>query len=69
MFSITPNNGIFQGFVGNLSASGHASPSVSLPNDPSLAGLQLSFAFAVVDTSVVPADLRTFSIAHVATIQ
>ena len=53
LLSLDPSNPFFLNFTGNLDAFGRStSPSVLIPNSPSLVGIPLVFGFVVIDLSL-----------------
>jgi hypothetical protein len=56
---LAPANPFVLGAVGTLNATGSATVTVPIPNDPTLAGIPLHFGFATADPAWL-SGLRTF---------
>ena len=59
-YSMMPMQPHFSGFSGTLDATGVASGTVSVPNDPNLVGLQFYLAFLALDPNA-PSGIRHIS--------
>jgi hypothetical protein len=67
--SITPNNGVFNNFVGYLDGSGYsADPEFKIPNMPVLKGVNIYFAAATLDAAY-PFGMKNISAPFTVTVQ